>query len=551
MANYNLVVNSTFQPFSFDELIAPVMASTQAHEKMESAYMDLASKADLIGSGISKDIDEGTYDTYTNFYRDIENYSNALAATGLDINTRRNLLDMSSRYNKEIVPIERAVQARNAQTQQQLEGRMRDSSVHYSRDASITPLSQYIDNPQLTYSTFSGNDIIRQASSSYAPFSRQSRGVYNTNTNIPGYIQRNERFGYTDNEIDAAIEGASGANSMMSETARGIEDNILRNWEGAYDSNGDLTEKGKEVRSIVRDYMRQGASSALGTVKTDLVRDLTYNSTPSGRGASTSGTTGRRGNSEEEFSLSTYLNRAERFNSFSISPGEDLQIQGNKIPLTEKGQVFLTRRLTQNNSRELAWNSTEQAFTRTSNLLTNNENGINFTDYTPQNIIITNKNVMVQLSNDDGDIKYAELPTLETNLEQLLQNPEVDLRTRRPLSASPFTTLMAQENPSLDPFGVHSRIYPGHFYSTEDYNKWNYGVYVDEYLTDLFTEQPYSAIRPNFESPNNENTSTQERQEENTNPRSERRRYAELLRTAFLPRPIRNIYLQTNNTNYE
>ena len=37
MANYSLVINSQFKPFSYSEMLAPVMQSTQAQQAVEDA----------------------------------------------------------------------------------------------------------------------------------------------------------------------------------------------------------------------------------------------------------------------------------------------------------------------------------------------------------------------------------------------------------------------------------------------------------------------------------------------------------------------------------
>ena len=47
MANYSITVNSKFKPFSYQELLAPVLLATQAHQDVEEKYGELEAKANM------------------------------------------------------------------------------------------------------------------------------------------------------------------------------------------------------------------------------------------------------------------------------------------------------------------------------------------------------------------------------------------------------------------------------------------------------------------------------------------------------------------------
>ena len=38
MAGYNIVLDTKFKPFSYQEMLAPVAAATQAHQAVEEEY---------------------------------------------------------------------------------------------------------------------------------------------------------------------------------------------------------------------------------------------------------------------------------------------------------------------------------------------------------------------------------------------------------------------------------------------------------------------------------------------------------------------------------
>jgi hypothetical protein len=66
MANYSLVVNSTFQPFTYQELAAPLDREELYHEKLAEEYDKLSSQADVLEAMGQNDRDKnsGTYARY-------------------------------------------------------------------------------------------------------------------------------------------------------------------------------------------------------------------------------------------------------------------------------------------------------------------------------------------------------------------------------------------------------------------------------------------------------------------------------------------------------
>ena len=47
MANYSLVIDSRFTPFTYQEMLQPIMAAQTAHQEIEDQYTDLATKANI------------------------------------------------------------------------------------------------------------------------------------------------------------------------------------------------------------------------------------------------------------------------------------------------------------------------------------------------------------------------------------------------------------------------------------------------------------------------------------------------------------------------
>lgn len=112
MANYSLILDTKFKPFSYAEMLAPVAAATQAHQAIEEEYGNLAAKANVWEEMANEQTDPYAYKMYKTYSDDLEARAEQLMRYGLNASSRRGMLDMRARYSKEIVPIEVAYKRR-------------------------------------------------------------------------------------------------------------------------------------------------------------------------------------------------------------------------------------------------------------------------------------------------------------------------------------------------------------------------------------------------------------------------------------------------------
>ena len=96
MANYSLVVNSSFKPFSYQEMLSPVLMATQAHQELENQYGELATKANVWEEMANEQTDPYAYKMYKKYANDLEEQAGQLAREGLSAVSRRNMLNMKS-----------------------------------------------------------------------------------------------------------------------------------------------------------------------------------------------------------------------------------------------------------------------------------------------------------------------------------------------------------------------------------------------------------------------------------------------------------------------
>lgn len=162
MANYSLVVNSKFQPFSFDRYLQPYQIYGQNYKEIEEQYTDLSTKAGIWDGLANEQTDPYTYKMYKTYANDLENQASQLASEGLNAVSRKNMLNMRARYSKEIIPIEQAYNRRSKLAEEQRKLRAANPSIMFDRDFSSISLDSLLDNPELSYTSVSGDDLYKK-----------------------------------------------------------------------------------------------------------------------------------------------------------------------------------------------------------------------------------------------------------------------------------------------------------------------------------------------------------------------------------------------------
>ena len=146
MANFSLVVNSKFNPFSFERYIQPYQIYGQAYREVEDALSELDTKASVWEEMANEQTDPYAYKMYKTYANDLEEKAGQLAREGLNAASRRDMLNMRARYSKEIIPIENAYKKREEDIARQK--KVSDATggrTVFTRDARTTSLDKYME----------------------------------------------------------------------------------------------------------------------------------------------------------------------------------------------------------------------------------------------------------------------------------------------------------------------------------------------------------------------------------------------------------------------
>lgn len=255
MANYSLVINSQFKPFSYQEMLAPTLMATQAHQALEDQYGELATKASVWEEMANEQTDPYAYKMYKTYANDLEAQAGQLAREGLNAASRRDMLNMKARYSKEITPIEQAYATRQKQAEQQQQALLQDPTLMLSRRASTTSLDDYIKNPQLAYEAYSGKLITAQAAQAASALAKEMQEKPRKWRSILGnsYYESMMQKGFSSKAVLQAIQDNPNAAPQLTKIVEdAINSSGVRNW-------GDQATIARAI-----DYAKQGLWSAVG-----------------------------------------------------------------------------------------------------------------------------------------------------------------------------------------------------------------------------------------------------------------------------------------------
>lgn len=268
MPNYSLVIDSRFKPFSYDELIKPALMQTQAHQELEAEYGDLATKASVWERMANEQTDPYAYRMYKTYSEDLESMAEQLARSGLNPASRRNMLNMKSRYSSEILPIEAAYKRREELAAEQRKAIAANPTLRYQRMAGQMSLDDFIRNPSLDYGeSYSGALLTQQVSQAAANLQRAltDKGQLQK-LGLPYQYERMLQYGATPSQVLAAMAEQAQNEPETATFLRGIVDQVMQS-SGVADWADPVT-----LREF-RAFANQGLYSAIGQAKLDNFTD--------------------------------------------------------------------------------------------------------------------------------------------------------------------------------------------------------------------------------------------------------------------------------------
>ena len=273
--NYNLVVNSKFKPFSFQELLQPALMATEAHEKRQEQYDKLMEDSSRWGEQL--DPSSQAYGMWKSFQDEITQVADSLSSQGLTIGNRKALSNVRKSYGEKIKAIEEADKRMQAQAALRQQSYLKDSSIEYKNNLSIDDFlhgksgnNESLSGDTMRVETANMASKLGQAIYSNPSFSKVMGGSYWQITQTNGYSP--DVLGYIKSgEYQNLPHGknATDADNKLYNDIKQIAD--------VYQSQIDRT-KGysQDAQLRLNDKIFQGLYEGLEKPKYDFQRNMDY-----------------------------------------------------------------------------------------------------------------------------------------------------------------------------------------------------------------------------------------------------------------------------------
>lgn len=267
MSANNIIINSKFKPFSYAEMLQSPQVATLAHQAIENEYTELATKANVWDGLANKQTDPDAYKMYKTYSDDLKGYADQLLRKGLDLMSRRNMLNMRERYSSDITPIEVAYKRRQELADEQRKLLAQDNTLMFDRDASTISLDELIRNPQLSYQSYSGATLAKQVGTAAQSLATEMRNNPRKWRKILGnqYFEAITQEGYRPEEIIKVIQNNSDASPVLK--------NIV---EDAVKSSNIATWGNENTLKRAYEYAGQGLWNAVGKSKYETLSNKAY-----------------------------------------------------------------------------------------------------------------------------------------------------------------------------------------------------------------------------------------------------------------------------------
>lgn len=253
MANYSLMISSSFNPYSLQELLPIYQANAQAQYQAEEAFSQLQMKADQWEKLANNAQDADVYNTYKAYSNQLKAAADDILNNGINTASRRNLMNMRAQYASNIIPIEEAYNKRQQQAQILWQARLQDPTL-IAQDPSELGLSYYMKNPNYTPQSYSGKLLTAQSAQAAQNLAK-TLSSYGKGEPIDNYTNTFiQKHGLTRNDIQKYLNGETTATNKV----------LGAIYQQVYDSSQIGNWANENQRKQAANFIKQGMWSAIG-----------------------------------------------------------------------------------------------------------------------------------------------------------------------------------------------------------------------------------------------------------------------------------------------
>lgn len=259
-----LALDTKFNPFTYAEMVQPLLYYKEAYDKTEAAYSDLAAQTELWKDVVKQHESPKAYSMFKS-YSDRLNAAVDDFSKGMTAGNRRPLVGLKRDYSRSIVPIANAYKRKEALADEQRKAELSNPTMMWEKRADSMSIDDFIKDPSASYGkSFSGTTLTAQVSAAAANLAKQFRDNPDDMKELVGgdYFKFIQSRGYSSQAILAAILDNKEASPELTRIIENVIDSSgIREWENP------------EALQQAYNYARQGLWSAIGQDEAQYVQN--------------------------------------------------------------------------------------------------------------------------------------------------------------------------------------------------------------------------------------------------------------------------------------
>jgi hypothetical protein len=259
-----LQLDTKFNPFTYDEMVKPLLYYKQAYDEAESAYSDLSQNTEQWRKDVDKESSPIAYEMFQRYSGDLNRIVDDFSK-GMNTRNRGALLGMKRRYAQDIVPIATASEKRRTLAEEQRKAELNNPTMLWQRKASDMSIDDFITNPDADYGkSYSGATLAAQVSASASALAKEFRNNPKKMESLVGgdYFEYIKQRGFSSEAVLAAILDNPNASPELREIV-----------ESTIDASGIKDWNNEEALNQAYAYARQGLWNAVGQDEAQLVQN--------------------------------------------------------------------------------------------------------------------------------------------------------------------------------------------------------------------------------------------------------------------------------------
>lgn len=261
-----LQLDTKFNPFTYDEMVKPLLYYKQAYDEVDQAYAAIADQTSSLENIVNRDESPMAYEMFNRYNYELNNAINDFSK-GMTAGTRRKLLGLRKRFASDIKPISTAYQRKIALQNEQRAAENSNPSMLWERQASDISLDDFINNPSMDYGRkYSGALLTQQVANAAANLAKEAqesdKGRVKLQKLLPYQYLAILRNGFSSDAVMQAILNSPNASQILTGLVEStIDSSGIRDW----NNNAALAR--------AYDYARQGLYNAIGQSQQQMITD--------------------------------------------------------------------------------------------------------------------------------------------------------------------------------------------------------------------------------------------------------------------------------------